>query len=130
MVEVGRGSSIVVPLYDSSSYIAARLATSRYEGLVTGKGSSDEPIVMKFVKKRAKDEIQFGDLVVTSGYESIYPPEISIGRVAKIRSLEYQTSIEVDLDPVLDFSRIEYLFVIKPNTPPGGDLQMQSGGKR
>ncbi len=129
VVEVGRGSSIVVPLYDSSSYIASRLATSRYEGLVTGKGSSDEPIVMKFVKKRAKEEIQFGDLVVTSGYESVYPPEISIGRVAKIRSLEYQTSIEVDLDPVLDFSRIEYLFVIKANSGPGADLLAVPGGK-
>lgn len=130
VVEVGRGSSIVVPLYDSSSYIASRLATSRYEGLVTGKGSSDEPIVMKFVKKRAKEEIQFGDLVVTSGYESVYPPEISIGRVAKIRSLEYQTSIEVDLDPVLDFSRIEYLFVIKANSGPVADLLAVPGGKR
>jgi len=131
IVEVGRGSSIVVPLYDSSSYIASRIATSRYEGLVTGKGSLDEPIVMKFVKKRAKEEIQYGDLVVTSGYESIYPAEISIGRVSKIRSLEYQTSIEVDLEPILDFSRIEYLFVLKPNGPPtDGDLSSVPGDKR
>jgi len=114
VVEVGQGSSIVVPLYDTSSYIAARLATSRYEGLVTGYGSSDKPLVMKFVKKRAKEEIQFGDLVVTSGYESLYPPEISIARVSKVRALDYQTSIEVDLEPVLDFSRMEYVFVIKP----------------
>jgi rod shape-determining protein MreC len=116
VVEVGRGSSIIVPLYDTSSYIAARLATSRYDGLVTGRGSSNEPLVMKYVKKRAKDEIQFGDMVVTSGYESIYPPEISIARVAKVRALDYQTSIEVDLEPVLDFSRIEYVFIIKPGT--------------
>lgn len=114
VVEVGRGSSIVVPLYDTSSYIAARLATSRYEGLVTGNGTTEMPLVMKFVKKRAKDEIQFGDLVVTSGYESVYPPEVSIARVTKVRVLDYQTSIEVDLEPVLDFSRMEYVFVIKP----------------
>lgn len=130
VVEVGRGSSIVVPLYDRSSYIAARLAVSRYEGLVTGRGSSNEPLVMKFVKKRAKDEIQFGDLVVTSGYESLYPPEVAIARVTKVRALDYQTSIEVDLEPVLDFSRLEYLFIIKPlpaETTPQPDNQPQAG---
>jgi rod shape-determining protein MreC len=118
VVEVGHGTSVVVPLYDSSSYIAARLAVSRYEGLVTGRGSQDEPLVMKFVKKRAKEEIQYGDLVVSSGYESIYPPDLALARVSKIRSLDYQTSLELDLEPVLDFSRIEYLFIIKPLPGP------------
>jgi rod shape-determining protein MreC len=131
VVEVGRGSSIVVPLYDSSSYIAGRLATSRYEGLVTGRGSADEPLVMKFVKKRAKDEIQFGDLVVTSGYESVYPPEVSIARVAKVRALDYQTSIEVDLEPVLDFARLEYVFVVRAggNAEQGQTFPAGSGAE-
>lgn len=79
-----------------------------------GTGSIDDPLVMRFVKKRAKDEVQFGDLVSTTGYESIYPPDIAVGRVTKIHVLEYQTSIEIDLDPVLDFSRVEYVFAIKP----------------
>lgn len=117
VVEVGHGSSIVVPLYDTSSYIACRFATSRYEGLVSGQGRLDEPLVMKFVKKRAKEDIQFGDLIVTSGYESLYPPEISVARVSKVKSLDYQTSLDVELEPVLDFSRVEYVFVINAQTP-------------
>jgi rod shape-determining protein MreC len=132
VVEVGRGSSIIVPLYDSSSFVATRLAKMRYEGLVSGQGSGDRPIIMRFVKKRAKDEVQFGDLVVTTGYESIYPSEVAVGRVRSMRVLEYQTSIEIDLDPIIDFSRLEYVFAIKaasttgagtvpqePSLPPG-----------
>jgi len=113
VLEVGYGTSIVIPIYDSSSYIASRLSKSRFEGLVMGSGSFDEPLVMKYVRKRAKDEIQFGDLVVSSGFESIYPSDIALGRVLKIRSLDYQTSIEVEIDPILDFSRLEYVFVVK-----------------
>jgi len=120
VVEVGRGTSIVVPLYDSSSHIACRLVDSRHEGLVGGTGSVDDPLVMSFVKKRARDEVQFGDLVSTTGYESIYPPDIAVGRVQKVHVLEYQTSIEIDLEPVLDFSRIEYVFAIKPAAAPSG----------
>ena len=119
--EVGRGTSIVVPLYDSTSYIAARFANSRYEGLVAGRGSVDEPLLMKFVKKRAKDEIQFGDLIVTSGYESIYPPDIAIARVIKTSALDYQTSLEIDLEPILDFSRMEYVVIIKPTDTASND---------
>lgn len=124
VVEVGRGASIVVPLYDTSSYIAARLAVSRYEGLLTGRGSNDEPLVMKFVKKGAKEEIQYGDFVVTSGYESVYPPDLAVARVSKIRALDYQTSLEVDCEPVLDFTRVEYVFIIKlnPTTDSGRGL--------
>jgi len=113
ILEVGHGTSIVIPIYDGSSFVAARLDKARHEGLVGGSGSTDEPLVMRFVKKSAKDEVQYGDLVVTSGFESIYPPDIAIGRVQKIRDLEYQTSIEMDLDPILDFSRLEYVFVIR-----------------
>ena len=115
VTEVGRGTSKIVPLYDPKSFVAARFAGgSRTDGLVGGQGSPEEPLLMRFVKKRAKDEIQFGDLVVTTGYESVYPPEVSVGRVKKVRVLDYQTSIDIELDPVLDFSRIEYVFVVKP----------------
>ncbi len=115
VAEVGRGTSKIVPLYDAKSFVASRMAGgSRTEGLVGGQGSPDDPLLMRFVKKRAKDEIQFGDLVVTTGYESVYPPEVAVGRVKKVRVLDYQTSIDIELDPVLDFSRIEYVFVVRP----------------
>jgi rod shape-determining protein MreC len=127
IVEVGRGTSKVVPLYDSKSFVAARFSGgSRTEGLVGGQGSPDDPLLMRFVKKRVKDDIQFGDLVVTTGYESLYPAEISVGRVKKVRVLDYLTSIDIELDPVLDFSRIEYVFVIRQKAS-GGDAEAPSG---
>jgi rod shape-determining protein MreC len=117
VVEVGRGTSKIVPLYDAKSFVAGRLSGgSRTEGLIGGQGSSDDPLLMRFVKKRAKDEIQFGDLVVTTGFESVYPPEVAVGRVKKVLVLDYQTSIDIELDPVLDFSRIEYVFVVRPDS--------------
>ena len=122
VVEVGRGASKIVPIYDSKSFVASRLSGgSRTEGLVGGQGSPDDPLLMRFVKKRAKDEVQFGDLVSTTGYESLYPPDVAVGRVRKVRVLDYQTSIDIELDPVLDFSRIEYVFVVKPQTAGGGE---------
>jgi rod shape-determining protein MreC len=119
VVEVGQGTSKIVPLYDTKSFVASRLSGgSRTEGLVGGQGSPDDPLLMRFVKKRVKDEVQFGDLVVTTGFESVYPSDIAVGRVKKVRVLDYQTSIDIELDPVLDFSRLEYVFVIKTEVVP------------
>ncbi|MDP3129704.1 MAG: rod shape-determining protein MreC, partial [Bacillota bacterium] len=116
VVDVGQGVSKIVPLFDTSLFVAGRLANQfRHEGLIGGQGSPDAPLVMRFVKRRAKEETQFGDLVVTSGYDSVYPPEIAVGRVAKIRVLEYQTSAELEIDTILDFSRIEYVFALRLN---------------
>jgi rod shape-determining protein MreC len=128
VLEVGRGTSKIVPLYDSRSFVAARLSSgTRTEGLVGGQGAPDDPLLMRFVKKRSKDEVQFGDLVVTTGFESVYPADVAIGRVKKIRELEYQTSIDLELDPVMDFSRLEYVFVVRPDQVANQDA---TGGSR
>lgn len=117
VVQVGRHESMVMPVYDYNSYVSARFAQSLYEGIVSGQGDPNSPLAMKYIKKRAKDEIQYGDRVVTSGLGGIYPKGIEIGRVSKIIFQEYETSLTVELEPSIDFSRLEYVFVIeKGNT--------------
>ena len=112
VLEVGRSTCTVVPVYDSSSFIAVRLERSRYDGLATGSGNRDDPLVVKYIKKRAGSEIQFGDLVVTSGLQSIYPAGIVVGRVSKLRLIDYLTSLELEMEPILDFGRLEYVFLV------------------
>jgi rod shape-determining protein MreC len=116
VVEVGRSTSIIIPLYDSTSYVACRLEKSRYEGLVAGQNSSEKPLLMQYVKKSSKDEIQFGDLVVTSGLKDLYPRDIAVGRVKAMKVEEFKTSMELELEPIIDFSRLEYVFIIYPHT--------------
>ena len=44
-------------------------------------------------------------------YEVITVP---IGFVSAVRGLEYETSLELDVEPVIDFSRLETVFVLDP----------------
>ncbi|HUX36898.1 MAG TPA: rod shape-determining protein MreC [Rectinemataceae bacterium] len=113
VIESGQGTSVIVPLFNSSSFVAARLAKSRFEGLLSGKGSEDEVLDMAYVSKRALDDTQPGDLVISSGLDSLYPPDLALGRVKRIDQPEYQTSLDIEVEPILDFSRIEYVFVLE-----------------
>jgi rod shape-determining protein MreC len=121
VIQAGQFESLVMPLYDVSSFVSSRLAVSRYEGIVEGQGNPDALLRMRFINKRARDEIDYGDLVVTNGMGGVYPSGITVGRVSGVHYQEYEISMEVELEPVIDFSRLEYVFVIEPKVINGGE---------
>ena len=112
VVYAGAFESLVMPLYDERCFISSRLAESRYEGIVEGRGIPEAPLLMRFIRKRARDEINIGDMVVSNGMGGTYPAGINIGRVSRINYEEDQLSMEVELEPTIDFLRLEYVFVI------------------
>jgi len=111
--EVGLTSSVVQPILDANLFIAARIENTRNEGLVQGRGNNEESLLMTYVKKSAQSAIHAGDLVVTAGIDSVYPADLLIGRVKDVTSKEYQTSLDIVLEPALDFDRLEYLNVLR-----------------
>lgn len=126
-----RGSScVVLPLYDQRFFVAARFSRTRTQGLVNGQGNPGEPLVMRYVSKLDASEIQIGDLVVSSGLDSIFPPDIAIGRVSAISMPEYGSSAIIYLEPSLSFSKLEYLFVLKKleAEAPGAQAADVGGG--
>ncbi|MGL4982424.1 MAG: rod shape-determining protein MreC [Treponemataceae bacterium] len=112
IVEVGSTTSMVVPLYDFQFNVSSRIQHTRDIGLVTGMGYSDLNLVMKYIKKRVVEEINYGDIVVTSGESESYDREIPIGTISKINVLDYDTSIELEITPVINFSRLENVIVV------------------
>lgn len=112
VLNVGPASALVMPLFDSTSYISARLQGSRYEGLIEGSGGAGDYVLMKYVTKSARSEISLGDMIITSGMKTIFPKGLNIGRVSEIYSDDYDTSLRIKLKPVIDFSKLEYVFVI------------------
>ena len=112
VVQVGELASMIIPIYDESAYVSARLQDSRYEGLISGSGYSDSILKMDYVKKIARERTKYGDFVITSGMNSIYPKGIYIGRVTAIEGKEWDTSLQLEIEPVVDFTKLEYVFVL------------------
>jgi rod shape-determining protein MreC len=124
VVLVGPGSSEVLPLYDPQCIVSARVDTTRDEGLVSGQGQDRGLLVMRYVKKIAKDKISYGDLVVSSGLGGLYPKGINVGRIREIAAPAYDTSLVLQVEPIIAFERLEYLFLLLPSAeapaaPPG-----------
>ena len=113
VVQARAFESLVMPIYDSNLFVSARLATSRFEGIVEGQGNPGLDLRMRFISKRARDEITRGEMVVSSGMGGVYPPDINIGRVNRVVYSDHEISMEVELESLIDFSRLEFVFVIE-----------------
>ncbi|MDR3020551.1 MAG: rod shape-determining protein MreC [Treponema sp.] len=113
VIQTGAFESLVMPFFDINSQVSARFSVSRFEGIVEGQGNSETPLLMRFVPKRARNELNIGDIIITSGMGGIFPQGINIGRVSAVNILEYEPTLEIEIIPMIDFSRLEYVFVIE-----------------
>jgi rod shape-determining protein MreC len=113
VITVSRSSCTVLPILNEDSYVAARLDRSRYEGIVKGESEFSEFLSMQNVQKIAIREIQYGDMVITSGLGQLFPKGIPIGRVRSITSEAEETSIELKLEPIIDFVRLEHVLILE-----------------
>jgi rod shape-determining protein MreC len=112
VVLVSLGTSIVQPITDPNSYVAARLQSSRFDGLIAGSQGGSDTLTMSYVKKLAINEVEYGELVVSSGMGQLFPEGIHIGRVREMTAKGYEASLELEVEPIVDFSRLEYVYII------------------
>ncbi len=121
VVAVGAGASQILPLYDPQCQVSARLQRSRFEGLIAGQGKDNPNLILRYVKKIASESMEYGDVVVTAGLGGLYPKEINIGRIRNILARGYETSLLIEIEPIIDFSRLEYVYILQ--TVPSAEVQ-------
>ena len=116
VLQVGHTTSLVMPIYDYESNVSARIQDTRDVGLVSGLGWEDRPLSMKYIKKRVLPDLQYGDLIVTSGENENFMKDIPIGYINTITVQDYDSSLNIELTPVVDFGRLEQVFVLTSYT--------------
>lgn len=112
IVTVGMDTSLIMPIYDTKCNISARIKTTRELGIVSGNGSEEKPLSMSYISKRSLGKIQNGDVVVTSGENGNYMRDIPIGSISYIQTLDYDSSLDLEIIPMIDFSRLEMVLLV------------------
>lgn len=112
VIQVGPFTSQIMPIYNINNIVSARIQNTRDLGLVNGLGSQDQPLMMQYVRKRVAEQLKYGDIIVTSGENDNYMRDIPIGSISKITALDYNSSLNIELIPIIDFSRLETVIVV------------------
>jgi len=93
---------------DPQSSFGARILSSRKLGMV--EGSPDKKIYLNYIPK---GELVFkGDILITSEYGHLLPPEILIGRVKRVTESPDDPYKQIEVEPFVDFKELEYVLVI------------------
>ncbi len=116
---VSSSTSMVRPILDSSSYVAARLERTEHDGLIEGDPAGRR-LIMRWVDAIAAGDLAAGDLVITSGLRSLYPRGIYIGRTVEQRTGEDRSSIVLIVQPLVEFGRLDYVVVLDTAERPDG----------
>ena len=110
-------SAKVLLITDPSSSVNAMVQRSRALGVVNGKPGSR--LMMEFVPQ--SEEAMEGDLVITSGLGGGFPKGLFIGHVVKMGGDDMDLFRELQLQPAVQFDRLENVLVITNFTPIGLD---------
>ena len=110
VIDVQRYSARVQPLIEQSSYTGAMMKDSRYSGILVGQSPLSEYSLLQYINRTT--EINYGDIVVTSGMGGVFPKGIMIGEIVSVSKKRYGIFQEALVNPYVDFGRLEEVYII------------------
>jgi rod shape-determining protein MreC len=108
VVRVNPTTAIVLLLSDPNVAITGMIQKTRDEGII--QGTPQGTIHMKYLPPLSP--VQPGDAVVTSGLTGDFPRGLHIGRIRQVTKADTDLFQLGDIDPVVDFSKLEGVLVI------------------
>lgn len=90
-----------------SSAIDAMIQKNRTRGIL--KGTGENGYILQYVLKNA--DVAIGDYIVTAGIGGIFPAGIPLGRVSEIHRKRRGMFQEIEVRPLVDFQKLEYVFI-------------------
>jgi rod shape-determining protein MreC len=120
VVEAFPTASRVQLITDPQSAVNVRLQDSRADGITVAQANGE--LWVDQINQGV--QIAPGELVLTSGLGGGYPPDITVGQVASVRSRDYELFQKAVLQPGVDFEDLEIVLVITSFQP----IPIESGG--
>lgn len=106
----GRFAQVLLTV-DKRSSIDIVAQRNRARGVLTGEGN-ERDYFSRIGYLLRRDEVRLGDVLVTSGMGGRLPADIIVGTVSEVTERSYGLYQDVRVDPAVDFSRLEEVFVI------------------
>lgn len=93
---------------DPNSAIDVITQKTRVQGIVKGLGR--DAFALHYVLKSA--EVEKDDYVLTSGLGGVFPKGLMVGKVSEIKKSRRGMFQNIEIEPAVDFSQLEYLIII------------------
>lgn len=109
--------SDVLTLLDSSNAVDALVQRSRARGVI--EGMSENLLTFKYLRRT--DDIEVGDMVVSSGVGGLFPKGLVVGKISRVERKSYGITQYVEVTPMVDFTKLEEVTVVEAVNVPLGE---------
>jgi rod shape-determining protein MreC len=126
VIGVSRHYAKVILILDSNSAVDALIQRSRARGVLVGVGR--DRCLLKYVQRN--EDVQVGDQVVSSGMGGVFPKGLLLGVVQEVVRGNSGLFQRVEVNPIVDFSRLEEVMVVVQPPTKGPALTDKSKGQK
>ncbi|MCQ2220336.1 MAG: rod shape-determining protein MreC [Prevotella sp.] len=106
----GKNYSVVIPILSSKSSISCSIEKRGYFGYLTWDGKSPVIAYVDDIPRHAHFKLY--DRVVTSGYSSVFPPGVNIGKILHVYNSPDGLSYRLQVQLATDFANLRDVCVI------------------
>ena len=124
--DVSRNYATIISLLHTELLISSKIKSNDVFGSTKWDGRDPNHAKLMYVPRHVV--VKEGDLVVTSGYNAVFPEGIAIGTVTEVgpgREINY---LEITIKLATDFSRISYVYLVENLQQVELDSLYQSSG--
>ena len=107
VIHTGEHYSKILLANAPSSAIDAMIQKNRVRGIL--KGAGERGYVLHYVLKNV--DVEVGDYIVTAGIGGVFPAGIPLGRVSNIHKKKRGMFQEIEVQPSVDFQKLEFVFI-------------------
>jgi len=119
VVSVSPNYSRVLLIIDQNSSVDCLNQTTRDQGIL--KGGSSEVCRLDYVLKTSR--MAPGDIIITSGMGGVFPKGLPVGRVTGVSDRPGALFKNVQVQPQVDFNRLEEVLVVLKEDPSADRYQ-------
>ena len=101
----------VLVVFDPNCRLGGRIQRTRSRVGISGAGE-DQPLKLEYLLRT--EDLEEGDLVVTSGTDGVYPPGLVVGRVTSVQRQTSGMFLNAGILPAVNFGKVEEVVVLAP----------------
>ena len=102
--------STVVLVTDPTQHMPVKNVRNGIRGITKGLATNERGMIVEFVPLNS--DVKLGDMFVTSGIGTTYPPGYIVGEVSRIDKPSNEVFLTVILKPIQNMDKLEFILII------------------
>ena len=116
VMAVGKRYSLVMPVLNGKTSISSKIKGTDNFGFLEWNGGDPYSAQLRDMPYHSKVEV--GDTVVTTGFSSVFPENITVGRVAGVERSNNGYTLRIKVDLAVDMSDLGWVYVHSRTADP------------